>query len=383
MAKDNLELETIGMDVFSSTNESVLTDMQEILDNVESKGLSQLNEEVIEEDDNKELIENKAEPVKKEESVGKKKDVESPVTLEEKKTSSPVSANKLYSAFAKSLKDTGAFHDLELSENEEIDSADALNSKIESLIQKRVEESLSSTQKEYKEAINAGMPIDEFKDIQNKISQIDSIDLDGLSDDDDDTVELRFNIIKNNYLLQGIKADKADRLAKASLKDNTDIVDSKEALMEVREYYVNLFNNKKEEYSKETAKRKDEESNLVKQYEEKLNKTEDIAGFKIDNATRKKILENTTKVIEVKNGRQVNALMKDRLSNPEEFDMKLNFIHVVTKGFKDFSYFTNKGKKQAESEFDKLLQTNSGSFMQNEPKSFSFLDDINENEQLF
>lgn len=323
-----------------------------------------------------------AEPDKKAEIVGKEKTTEIPPDSKEK-ISSTVAANTLYSSFAKSLKDKGGI--LKDLDETDVDSFDKLSEKIEKLIEKEAENRLNDTQKELKEALGIGMPIDEFTQLQQKIDQLSGISDELLESEEEDSVKLRYNIIKANYVLQGMKEDKADKLAKLSISAQSDIEDAKTAAIEMKDFYKDSLKTKKEEYKQKSLDAKSKEDNAINLFKEKVYKTEKIAEFELTENIKEKIFDTTTKIVAKKDGKPLNAIMKDRVDNPEEFDLKLNFVYSVTNGFKDFSYFMGKGEQKKVHEFDNLLKATSNSLNSN---AFDFesvfnLSDIDDSEKVF
>ena len=48
--------------------------------------------------------------------------------------------------------------------------------------------------------------------------------------------------------------------------------------------------------------------------------------------------------------------MKDRRTNPIEFDTKLYYLYELTKGFSDFSLLENKTKTKVSNDFERALK---------------------------
>ena len=383
MAKEEKEVmeqeQTYSMSVFDDSEYN--EDMQELFDNIEPLNEENDGDEESSQTESKETI---AEPSGVE-NVGKEKDAEkaSPEKPEEEISSSATN-DKLYSSFAKSLKEKGGVFSHLSIEDKEIKSLDDLQAAIEESIKTNIDNSLSDVQKEFNEAMDIGMPKDEFKQLQGTIRQLEDIPEDALLGKEEDNVKLRYNIIKQNAMLQGIKEDKAEKLANVALKDNSDVEEARIALKEMREHYQNLYTDKKKEYEQNSKDAEKEYKNSLQSYTEKVNSLEKIGDFELTEDIKKKIVDNTTRIVDKKDGRPLNTLMKARLDNPDDFDIKLNWMWVMTNGFKDFNFFKGKGKKEATSEFESLLKQSSNSlgFNGTEDESFS-LDDIDDTESIF
>jgi len=360
MAKEEKEVmeqeQTYSMSVFDDSEYN--EDMQELFDNIEPLNEENDGDEESSQTESKETI---AEPSGVE-NVGKEKDAEkaSPEKPEEEISSSATN-DKLYSSFAKSLKEKGGVFSHLSIEDKEIKSLDDLQAAIEESIKTNIDNSLSDVQKEFNEAMDIGMPKDEFKQLQGTIRQLEDIPEDALLGKEEDNVKLRYNIIKQNAMLQGIKEDKAEKLANVALKDNSDVEEARIALKEMREHYQNLYTDKKKEYEQNSKDAEKEYKNSLQSYTEKVNSLEKIGDFELTEDIKKKIVDNTTRIVDKKDGRPLNTLMKARLDNPDDFDIKLNWMWVMTNGFKDFNFFKGKGKKEATSEFESLLKQSSNS----------------------
>jgi len=350
--------ETLDMEMFSMSPDMLDNTFIESIEPIEE--IEELNEDVVDTPnlDDDEDIKIPAEAEESEKVSKEKKEEVKDVAPKKSEASSPA---KIYSSFAKLLKDKGDIFDtLEIKEDEEIKSAEDLVEKIRESLQKQVDAQLDEIQKEFNDAFRIGMPKDEFAQIQGVISNLNKITDDSIEGDTEDSAALRFNLIKNNFILQGIKDDKAEKLAKLSISEQNDVEDAKKALEEIKEHYKTEYNTKKESYKKKADDVKKEETQTLETFKSKVFETKKIGDFELDEKLQNKVFDTATKIVgKTKEGKPLNAYMKARYENPDDVDLKTSWLWTVTKGFKDFSYFVNKGKVQSANDFEELLKSSS------------------------
>ena len=148
-----------------------------------------------------------------------------------------------------------------------------------------------------------------------------------------------------DFLSKGLSKEKASRYANQRFKAGEDLLDAQEAKSSLMEVVTKQYNaNKQSEIDKETAK-KEAIAARKETLKSKILDTEEVAkGLKIPENVRKEVYKemSTTVSTDPETGIPENSLQKYRRENPDDFGHKLYFMWKVTKGFKDFAYFSNK-----------------------------------------
>lgn len=295
------------------------------------------------------------------ESVDGKSDEEEPKDKEPDE-----SLPNLYSSLARALKEEGFFSDLEIDVDSEIDSFEKLGSKIKEANSKAIKDALgfdldevngfTDLQKEYLQALKAGIPTERFVESKQSELTIDSITDEQLEADEN----LRKEIIARSYMAKGISEEKARRLAQTHVDLAEDLEEAKNARGEILET-IKLERQKEIEYQ---AQLKAEQVRQYKEYEEALKgaffNTDKIGDiFDVPKQLRDKMFETISKpVARTEDGTLVNALTKYQMENPIDFQHKLAWFYSITEGFKKFdSFITKKATSKASKQLETLLNS--------------------------
>lgn len=272
----------------------------------------------------------------------------------------------LYSSLAKALKEEGFFSDLELGENETVDSFDKLGNKIKEANNKAIKDALgfgldevnglTELQKDYLFALKAGIPTERFE--ENKRGEI---AIDSLTDAQLEADEaLRKEIITQAYISKGINADKAKKLAQTHIDLAEDVEEAKSARDEIRET-IKLQQKQELEYQ---SKLREDQAKQYKEYEESLKSaffnTEKMGEiFDVPKQLRDKMFDSISKpVAKTEDGTLVNAITKYQMENPIEFQHKLAWFYTITEGFKKFdSFVTKKAASVAARQLESVLNS--------------------------
>lgn len=287
-------------------------------------------------------------------------------------------------SLASSLFEEGVLASLTKEEVEKIKSGEDLIEAIKKQVKENEFADLTEEEKDYLDAIRKGVPLDEYiksKEAYNSYESIEDEDLES-----EENKNLRFQLIKNSFLLKGIDESKAEKLTKRAFDIGEDVEDAKTALEELKKYEKdNIENIKKEKQieREKLIKQQAEEFNTIRNL---VNTTEEvIPGFKIDENSKKAVERLITKPFtKDKNGNQVNEVIGKMIEDKNYF-VKLHYIHHLTEGFTKFDKFVNKAKTQAVKTLEeklKLQDTRINSSKQNIPSKandglFKVLDKIN------
>lgn len=265
----------------------------------------------------------------KSESVGSEDEYKEKEDTQSKKAGSP----NTYSSIAKAFADEGIFPDLEDDEIKKIDSAEALRAAIDKQIQAGLEEK----QKRIDQALNYGVESSEVKKYEQTLNYLDSLQEANLETTDEQGMNLRKQLIYQDFINRGYNKDRALKMVERSFNAGTDIDDAKEALKSNKEFFQDEYDSLIEEAKKAQEK---EEIDRKKQAE-KLKKSilEDKKFFgeiEVDKTTRQKVFENISKPVwkDPKTGDYYTAIQKYEMDNHEDFMKNVGLLFTLTDGFK-------------------------------------------------
>ena len=267
------------------------------------------------------------------------------------------SSQNTFTSLASALKEAGTLNDLSDEELAEIKDASSLLEALDGQVKSNELSKLNDHQREYLEALEAGVPHDTFVHTKASADQYEKITEDQLAQ----RPELQAEIIRRGFLIKGFDADKANRYTQLAMKgDNPleDAVDSKNALV--------AFENSKIKEVIDAGKRTKEEQEATAQkaladLKTKVTETSEvIPGIKINSVTRDKIFESMTTPIKSDENGPINELMEKYSSDPE-YKMKLHALDVITKGLTDFSKFKNSMKSSAIKELENAVNQSKSS----------------------
>lgn len=264
------------------------------------------------------------------------------------------SSQNKFTSLASALNEEGAFNITE-EELAEITDASSLLEKVLSKVEESTFNDLNENQQEYLTALRAGVPHETYTEHKGNADQYSK-----LADDDiKNRPALAQELIKRNFLIQGMDLDTANKYSALAMKDESstdDAIKAKNALV--------AYENSKiqDEINAREQEKKDAQSNAEKALAELKSKitesSEVIPGIKINSITKEKVFSSmTTPVKQDEDGNPLNAVM-DKYSNDPEYKMKLHTLHEITKGFTDFSKFTKTFKSEAARKLEKQIETN-------------------------
>jgi hypothetical protein len=258
-------------------------------------------------------------------------------------------------SLASSLFEEGVLANLTEEEVKGIKTGEDLINAVKKQIKENEFSDLTDEQKEYLDAIRKGVSLEEFAKSKESYDSYNAI-----ADDDveaEENKDLRFQLIKNSFLLKGFDDDKAEKLTKRAFDTGDDIDDAKTALLELKDYEKGNIENLKKEKElerKQLIEAQAKEYNMIKNY---INTSEEIIpGIKINDDAKKNIESLISKpYTKDKNGNQVNEVVGKMIEDKEYF-VKLHYIHHITDGFKNFDKLVSKAKSQAVKSLEEKLK---------------------------
>lgn len=309
------------------------------------------------------------------ESVGDGNDKEGSEVQTQKSSSS----HNNFSSIASTLKELGTFEDLSDEDILNIKDAQGLIDAIE----KQVKNSFDERQKRIDDALNGGIPPSVIHQYENVINNLEAISEDHVKNEDDNGVQLRKNLIYQDYLNRGYSKERAEKEVNKSFNAGTDIEDAIDALESNKQFYIQQYNKL---VSENNSKLEAEKQARTKQAEAlKTSILDDDNTFKdlsVDKSTRKKIYDSITKPIyrDPETKQQYTAIQKYALDNPADFQKYLGLVFTLTNGFKDFQGLVKGPAKKAVKDKVKQLEEtiNNSKAMGGNPNFFGNSPDPNE-----
>ena len=144
-----------------------------------------------------------------------------------------------------------------------------------------------------------------------------------------------------------------------------DVQDATNALKRIKDFTISNFESQKKAIQEE----QDNVNKSIKEFIDK--KSEFINGIKLDDNDREKLYKQiTTPVARDKEGNPLSKYGKALKDDPSATRATVEYLFMITDGFKDFSKLTNTIESSKTKELDDLLRSNSSSFTQgnNNPK---------------
>lgn len=277
------------------------------------------------------------------------------------KSSEKVNSDSPFPSLAKAFKEDGILSNLTEEELKKIKTGEDFSTAIENEVKHRLDE----RNKRVSEALELGVAPTKIKQSEDVINYLESLTTEILEDETEKGVNLRSNLIVQDFLNKGFTQERAVKEAKKSIAAGTDLEDAMEALESNKEHYtkeysdiINTAKQEAEEHKKHVQTIRTDIKNII------LNEKEVFENLKLTDNIKKQAIESIQKpVFTDSEGNQYSAIQKYEKENPAEFMAKLGIIYTITDGFKNLEKITSmqkaKLKKSAISELESTLLNNS------------------------
>lgn len=251
---------------------------------------------------------------------------------------------KFFSSLVQALKEGGILEDIK---DEDIKSQEDFFSVIEESIKAREFADLDETQKEYLEALRAGIPHEDIVEYQRNIDSYNSITDEALTEESEDGSDLRRTIIMNNFISKGIAEAKAKKLTDKIFDSGEDLDEAKEALTELVTAEKKQFEAVKQSRAQQKAAAAKAEKDAVDKLNKIVKETKElIPGLQIPQTLKNNIVKGLTQPVGyTEDNRPLDIISKYLHDNPIEGRFKLAYILSVTDGMKNMKVLENKKAK--------------------------------------
>lgn len=271
---------------------------------------------------------------------------------EQDKGTSP-SSQETFTSLASALVEAGVFSSLEEEEIGEIDSAESLLGAIAKQADKARYADLNEDQRNYLEAMENGVSHADYVQYNAEADQYSNLDDNKISE----APALQKELIKRSFLIKGITAEDADKYATLAVNGGTgaeDALKAKQALIDYTKGQVQAkIDASKAEKEAQIAEEKARLEALKSTVKEK---SEILPGIKVNSNTRDKVFKSLTTAVEMNGDNPLNDVMKSYSEN-DEYKLAVHAMHVITKGFTDFSKFTNSKKSSAIKDLERIVNS--------------------------
>lgn len=288
----------------------------------------------------------------KEETNKDNKDKEAPVD-----NNASLSSQDTFTSLASALIETGAFSSLSEEEISEIKDVNTLLESIGKQIKQSEFSDLDETQRQYLEALRSGVPQETFAKAKSNAQQYKQIEDTTINE----SPALAKELIRRSFIVKGFDENTAEKYATLAAKSETfysDAFSAKNALVAHEEAE---FSKELELAKADKASKLEQEQQRISALKSKLDgESEILKGVKVTTATKNKIFDSMTTPTRMDEDTPLNEVMAS-YKDDEEYKVRLHTLHVITKGFTDFSKLASSGKKAAVSNLEEVLsQSGSG-----------------------
>ena len=252
------------------------------------------------------------------------------------------------------LREDGVLSSLSDEEFANIKSGGDLMNAIKKQIQQNELAGLNDDQKEYLKAMSLGIPDATYRQVKHSADQLAKIDPATL--DGDDALDFRRQVLIQDFLSKGFDQEDAEKYAGRSIDLGEDVTDSKKAL-------ARLQAAESKKVTDAIAKAEADQKAAEEKYNTRINEIktkvlgtkEILPNIKINEATQNKVFDLMTKTAgyDARNN-PVNAVVKNMIED-QDYLIKLNYLHVLTDGFTNWSELTGTVGSSAVNKLDKAL----------------------------
>lgn len=275
--------------------------------------------------------------------------------IDEETPDSEESPSSPLTSLTSALREDGVLSSLSDDELKNIKSGEDLINVIRKQIETNEYSDLNEDQQEYLKAMRSGVPEVEYRQTKKTVDQLNRLNPDDL--ESDDAENFRKQLLVQDFLNKGFDEEEADKYALRSIELGEDITDSKKALGRIKADEQKRLEQLSLDAENKQKQATEDYNKRVNDLKLKVNNTNEILpNIKINEATQGKIFDLMTKTAGYdRNNNPVNAVVKNMMED-QEYLVKLNYLHVLTDGFKDFGSLTGTVGSSAVHKLDKALQ---------------------------
>lgn len=252
--------------------------------------------------------------------------------------------------FAKALKEAGVLPDFDI--NEEGVTAEALIEAVREQVKKNELSDLDDNQRELLGIIRSGGDVSKYLDYYQKGVQA----KEQFKEITNDNAEA---FTREYFTMKGLSQEEIDDIIDDRVINGTLLEKAKRD----KEPYNKLLEDKRKEELTRTEQQKLKEQKEIEEnlgaYKKIIDSADEfIKGTKLTQAQKEKIYDLGTKPVTTKDGQPMTALQKAMVDDPLGMEAKLNYLYLVTDGFKkmDNLSYSKTSKTTAIQELEEKLE---------------------------
>ena len=267
--------------------------------------------------------------------------------------------DNLYSSFASVLSEKGLLPSLDL-QNSNIKTIEDLTESFKTEIQNQTRQYLlDKVGEDGLEALERGITLDEYQKYQNNVHTLDNITEETIEND----LELAKQIIRQDYMSQGMDERRVNRILKKSIDLGDDVVieDALESLGSLKVIQAKQLEALAEQRKEQEIQRSKLQEKIDNDLKNSIyNSEEYFKDMKVNKDIKDRVYNSITKIVsqDPNTGIAENQLMRDRREDPIEFDKKLYYLYEITDGFKNIDKILTKSNSKATSRLEEQLRKN-------------------------
>ena len=258
-----------------------------------------------------------------------------------------------YASLASALHEAGVLSFTEDEDIEKVVDADTLMTVIADQIKSNEYSDLDDNQKEYLEAMRDGVPHQDYAQAKSNANQYNNITDEAIGDNE----ALQKELVRRSFVIRGFSDDKANQYAE-TLSSPEEAVNARNALVAHEEKQVQ---DKLAEAKASTASKLKQEADQLSALQSKINETSEIIpGIKVNAQTKGKIFGSMTSPTDASEAGDLLNEVMTQYKEDDDYKVRLHALHVVTKGFTDFSKISKTSKTKAIKDLDSSLRSSNG-----------------------
>jgi hypothetical protein len=244
---------------------------------------------------------------------------------------------------------------------------EAIFERANSLLEKYVDNLPPKLKKAF-ETYSEGVDIDLAFETANKLETYKNIDKETLEEDAD----LAKKVLIEDLLQRGISKEDAEETVENMVDPSRLAYKALDRLIQAEEKKIINAKKAQEESIKLQERQQAEYMGSLKKYIEDT--PEYIQGFKVEGTLRKKLFEKVTKVVENKDGQNLNHFGKLIHEDPIGMQVKLAYLAELTNDFKDFTKIVPAVKTNATKQLEDVIKAKSIKSSRNSESTYSVFD---------
>jgi hypothetical protein len=199
--------------------------------------------------------------------------------------------------------------------------------------------------------------ISKIAESKKNLEDLSSIDEDYLKDN----LEVAKQIIKQDYLNQGLSEERVNKLLNKTIDLGEDVIigDALESLESLKVFDQRRIEEEQKLYKQRLVEQEKAEKELQEKIKNQLYSAKElIEGLPVNKAIQDKIYNSMNTVVSKnpETGELENELMKARRENPLEFDLRLYQLFTITNGFKSLKNIANNTKSKLVKELEESIR---------------------------